>query len=269
MVSLSLVTRTILALCFVSIGAAMAKAPPKENPDADYAIAMSHYAKRNYKTALTAFEEMERKYPNYSKKKDILIMQAYLQYLNKEYDLVDIPVKQFVLYYGNQPERIYLDYLLIMSFYRQITGLSKSYNMLQNTYLALLSFISKYKDTPYAQDAQKKVMHLAAIIYYNEIVVGEFYQSRGDYFSAISRFNQILLFKPEGLMAVAYYRLYECYKLLGIIDVAEKYYSLFKIESKRKYPGLPFEITSSFYNISHPSGKQCAAFSRVLDVSNP
>jgi outer membrane protein assembly factor BamD len=195
------------------------------DPEGEYYAAMEYYTIGNYSAAIMALENIERRYPTFVFATKVLVMQAFIQYLDKEYEKASGIVDAFMSLYPQSPYMPYMEYLKTMCIYRRISGITKSYEMLLQSRLEMLTIAAKYKDTIYGDEAKKYSDKLHGISMYAEIKVGESYQYVGDYFAAIKRYNNIIKNQVTNLLPIASYRLYECYRDLGIADQSEYYYN--------------------------------------------
>ena len=198
---------------------------PLENFTAEEIYKRGEYeleAQTNPKDAIHYFSEVERLYPYSDWAKRALIMQAFSQHQDKDYESSRVSAQRFIDTYPGDEDAAYARYLLALSYYDQIDEVGRDQGI---TFLALQSLravIEEYPDSDYARSAMLKFDlafdHLAA----KEMEIGRYYLKKGHYTAAINRFRvvveqfQTTTHTPEALM-----RLTEAYLALGLNDEAQ------------------------------------------------
>ena len=194
-----------------------------DNIALDYYQAMNAYAEGNNTVAIEKFEYIITKYPSARLSKSARIMIAYLNYLDQEYENTIRMIDEFLSMYPKTKYKPYLEYMKALCVYRRITGITKSYEMIVKSIEAMQYVAKQYPNTTYGDDAAKKVKFLRNVLAYNEISIGQEYQSKEVYYSAIKRYNMIVKTKQPSFLPIALMRLSECYEALGINDLAAYY----------------------------------------------
>lgn len=177
---------------------------------------------RNPEDAVFFFSEVERLYPYSEWAKRALIMQAYANHQDKNYEEARGAAQRFIDTYPGDEDAAYAKYLLALSYYDQIDEVGRDQGLTFQALQALREVIEEYPDSEYARSAILKFDlafdHLAA----KEMEIGRYYLKRGHYSAAINRFRvvveefQTTTQTPEALM-----RLVEAYLSLGLYDEAQ------------------------------------------------
>ena len=82
--------------------------------------------------------------------------------------------------------------------------------------------IRKYPDSPYAEDARKKVLATRDQLAGKDMEVGRYYLERDDLLAAINRFRAVVEnYQNTRHVEEALYRLAEAYYALGVTDEAQ------------------------------------------------
>ncbi|MDA7845230.1 outer membrane protein assembly factor BamD [Rickettsiales bacterium] len=203
----------------------------KETPAQDYYRAMYKYANGKFEESSKAFEDIEIKYPTLSYIKKVKIMLIYTKYLDRDYEFTKVLIQDFLQLYPSSEYDEYLSYLDALCDYRQITGIDKAFDAQLKTKAEMLNTALKYPNSKYGKDAKQKYEYLTKIISFNNYIAGNTYQKDRSYFAAIKRYLDLVHDQQSknqiNLLPIAYYRLYECYRDIGIEDMSKKYKSLF------------------------------------------
>ncbi|MBL0725465.1 MAG: outer membrane protein assembly factor BamD [Alphaproteobacteria bacterium] len=218
----------------------------QETPVQDYYRAMHQYTNGQYANAKKSFEDIERRYPTFPFMKQVKIMIVYLLYMDREYGSAVDNIEGFLSMHPNSGYEPYLAYLRAICFYRQVTGLQKSYEMRVKALAEMESVIVRFGDTVYAKKAKETVEYLKKLIIYNEFLIGQTYHNERAYFAAINRYLRALSIdkktKRKDFLPVIYFRLYECYHDLDINILEDKYRNLFNKSVKNLHGSISFNI---------------------------
>ncbi len=107
--------------------------------------------------------------------------------------------------------------------YEQIADIRRDQNNTEQALLAFRQIVRLYPDSDYARDARVKIEltldHLAG----KEMEIGRFYQTTGEFFAAIGRFNNVVQeYQTTSHTPEALHRITEAYLALGIVLEARK-----------------------------------------------
>ncbi len=218
----------LFILPLVALSACSKKEETKEKPPQSveklYNDAMDKLKDRDYKEAITAFEEVERQHSYSEWALRAEIMASYAAYRNMQYDTAVSNLDRFVKQHPNNNDTAYAFYLKAMCYYVQITDVGRDQRVTTQAQQALTEVVKRFPDTEYARDARIKLDLVSDHLAGKEMEIGRYYQKRQDYLAAINRFRivvekyQMTSHTPEAL-----HRLVECYLKLGVTDQAQKY----------------------------------------------
>jgi len=174
------------------------------------------------KSSLKQFGEVERQYPYSSYATQAILMQSYISYkLGKWDDAINAANRYITLHPGGKDVG-YAYYLAAVCNYDQIGNTRHDQSATKKALEALEEVAQRFPGTPYAQDAEKKVMvardHLAG----KEMEVGRYYYRQGAYLAGINRFKTVITdYRNTNQTAEALYRLTEGYMALGVVSEAQ------------------------------------------------
>ena len=197
---------------------------PPEAVDVLYNRARDEMDQRNYKSAVAAYEEVERQHPYSEWAKHALIMSAYTNYRATKFDDAILTLERYVKLYPNSDSTDYAYYLTALCKYEQITDVGRDQRATQEALDALTEVVNRFPNSEYARDAKLKrdlaFDHLAG----KEMVIGRYYLNRGEPLAGINRFKYVLdNFGTTSHVPEALHRLVESYLLLGVKEEAKRY----------------------------------------------
>ncbi len=179
-------------------------------------------SKKDPRTALTYFQEVERLYPYTEWAKRALIMQAFTLHKSKNYEESRVAAQRYLDFYPAGEDTAYAQFLLALSYYDQIDEVGRDQGLTFQALQALRVVIEKYPDSEYAKSAMLKFDlafdHLAA----KEMEIGRYYLKQHHYAAALNRFRTVVQdYQTTAQTAEALERLVECYLALGLPDEAQ------------------------------------------------
>ncbi|MGB1548080.1 MAG: outer membrane protein assembly factor BamD [Alphaproteobacteria bacterium] len=188
-----------------------------------YNHAMDVLAEGDLKAAIEAFDEVERQHPYSVWATKAQLMSAYSQYLRNRYPEAIAALDRFIQFHPGNPDTPYAYYLKALSYYEQISDVTRDQKMTKQAAEALETLIRRFPDSKYARDARLKLEfthnHLAG----KEMEVGRYYLKHGNYLAAIKRFRTVVdKYQDTQQVAEALHRLTECYVALGLVHEARK-----------------------------------------------
>ncbi len=215
----------ILGLALGSLGAC--SSTPTDEPETPaeplYLKASDLMDKGENKKAAKVFEDIERQHPYSPWAKRAQIMAAYAQYQALDYDDAIVTLNAFLQLHPGHKDVAYALYLRALCFYERIEDVRRDPTWAREALQALSDVITRFPDTPYAQDAHIKISlihdHLAGA----EMDVGRQYLKRSIYTAAILRFRHVVEEYPTtSHTPEALHRLVECDLALGLPREAQE-----------------------------------------------
>lgn len=188
-----------------------------------YIEAQKYIDYKQYKFAAVAFDEVERQHPYSLWARRSQLMSSYSYYMSNDYEDAILSAERFLALHPGNKNAVYARYLIGLSYYEQIADIRRDQNNTEQALGAFTEIVRRYPTSDYAKDARVKIEltrdHLAG----KEMEIGRFYQTTGEFFAAIGRFNNVIkLYETTSHTPEALHRITEAYLALGIVAEAEK-----------------------------------------------
>jgi outer membrane protein assembly factor BamD len=168
------------------------------------------------------FREVERLYPYSEWARRAIVMLAYAQHRDRDYDAARATAQRFLDQFPGDADAAWAAYILALTYYDQIDEVGRDQGLTFQALRHLRIVIEQYPNTEYARSAVLKFDlafdHLAA----KEMEIGRYYLRQRNYTAAINRFRvvvedyQTTTHTPEAL-----HRLVESFLALGLRDEAQ------------------------------------------------
>ena len=188
-----------------------------------YTAAKKNLDRGNYQLSAALFDEVERQHPYSVWARRAQLMGAFSYYMSKDYTKAIESVQRFLSIHPGNRDAPYAYYLVALSYYEQITDVSRDQKITSQAQDALGELIRRYPNTRYAADARLKLDLVRDHLAGKEMEVGRFYETRANWLGASMRFRRVIdtyqttSHAPEALM-----RLTEAYLALGVPEEAKK-----------------------------------------------
>jgi outer membrane protein assembly factor BamD len=215
----------LLAASFVlsSCGRAEKETPLAEQPPQQiFELAESELERGKAEKAAGLFADVERLYPYSEWAKRALIMSAFANHQDGNYEQSRADSQRYLDFYPADQDAAYAQYLIALSFYDQIDNVSRDQGVTFQALQALRTVIERYPDSEYATTSLLKfdlaLDHLAG----KEMEIGRYYLKRGHFGAAINRFRVVVEeFQTTSHTPEALHRLVESYLSLGLTADAQ------------------------------------------------
>jgi outer membrane protein assembly factor BamD len=199
-----------------------------------YSAAQSRMQQGNYRIAAALFDEVERQHPYSPWARRAQLMSAFNYYAASQYTESIQSAQRFLQLHPGNRDAPYAYYLVALSYYEQISDVTRDQRITRQAQEALGELIRRYPESRYAADARLKLDlvndHLAG----KEMEIGRYYQRSGRWLAGTLRFRQVVdNYQTTSHAPEALYRLTESYLSLGIPDEARRAAAVLG----RNYPG--------------------------------
>mgnify|MGYP005633023365 CR=1 FL=1 len=219
-------TRTLFvsAALLLLVACAAEEEVYKEEPvERLYNTALAQLENGEYESSAKAFTEVDRQHPYSVWATKAQLMAAFSYYQGNEYDDSIIALDRFIRIHPSNRDVPYAYYLKALSYYEQISDIGRDQQMTQLALKALREIVTRFPNSKYSRDAALKIDltqdHLAG----KEMEIGRFYQTAGEFFAAIGRYNNVVGdYQTTSHTPEALHRLTEAYLALGIVMEAKK-----------------------------------------------
>lgn len=191
--------------------------------DTLYTAAKNRLDRGDYKQAAALFDEVERQHPYSPWARRAQLMSAFSYYVARDYTKSIQSAQRFLSIHPGNKDASYAYYLIAVSYYEQISDVTRDQKITQQAKQALTDVVRRYPDTRFAADARLKIDlvndHLAG----KEMTIGRSYQRSGKWLAAALRFRNVVDgYQTTSHAPEALYRLVESYLSLGIPAEAQK-----------------------------------------------
>lgn len=188
-----------------------------------YADAARQLERRRYVEAVAGFEEVERQHPYSAWARRAILMKAFAQYQDNEYEDAIETLDGFISLHPGNKDAPYAYYLKAMCYYERISAVGRDQKNTDDAVKALNDVVKRYPNTEYARDARLKLDltydHLAG----REMYVGRYYQRSNKTLAAINRYKTVVdKYQTTSQVPEALHRLVENYLSLGLVGEAQR-----------------------------------------------
>ena len=219
----------ILTLCAaVALGACGSSSKKKEKfayverpVEILYQQASRAMERKRFDDAAELFGEVERQHPYSAWARRAILMKAFAQYRQNDYEEAVTTLDQFISLHPGNKDAPYAYYLKAMCFYERVRDVGRDQDFTNNSVAALNDVVKRFPETEYARDARLKLDltfdHLAG----KEMYIGRYYQRYGKHIAAINRFKSVVNnYQTTSHTEEALYRLVEANLQIGVVEEA-------------------------------------------------
>ena len=188
-----------------------------------YRAAQDRLDRNQYGLAAALFDEVERQHPYSPWARRAQLMSSFSYYMDREYTPAIEAAQRFLAIHPGNKDAPYAYYLIGLSYYEQISDVTRDQKITQQASAALGEVIRRYPDSRYASDARLKVDLVQDHLAGKEMEIGRFYQRSSNWLAASIRFREVVdKYQTTSHTPEALYRLTECYLALGVPAEAKK-----------------------------------------------
>jgi len=190
--------------------------------DTLYNQALASLNKGNTKRAKKKLEELDQQHPYSEYSRRSLILQAFLDYRRANYGDTIITGKRYVSLYPGDKDAAYAQYLVGMSYFKQMPDVSRDQTTTGQAFNAFNLVVERYPESEYVEDAKTKMRITLDQLAGKEMLNGRYYLERREFLAAINRFRKVVeKFQQTRHVEEALARLTEAYYALGIVSEAQ------------------------------------------------
>ena len=193
-----------------------------EPADRLYNQALANMDAGNLREAKKKFAKVDRQHPYSVHGRKAQVMQTFIAYRTRDYADAIAAGKRFVRQFPSDKEAAYMQYLVGMSYHKQIVDVTRDQKAATNAQNAFKTLIERYPDSEYVNDAKKKIRIARDQIAGKSMQVGRYYQERREHLAAINRFRRVVEKHGDTRHSEeALFRLTESYYALGLVSEAQ------------------------------------------------
>lgn len=191
-------------------------------PDVLYNQGLANLNAGRVGEASKKFDAIDRQHPYSEYARKALVMEAFSQYRQGNYDEAVTAGKRYVQMYPTTPDAAYAQYIIGLSYFRQIPDITRDQAQSQKAIEAMEEVENRWPDSEYVDDAQQKIRFARDQLAGKEMQVGRYYLERREYLAAIKRFRFVVeQYSNTRHVEEALARLTEAYYAMGLTDEAQ------------------------------------------------
>lgn len=168
------------------------------------------------------FDAVDRQHPYSEFARKALVMSAFTKYRQGDYDEAINTGKRYVTLYPSTDEAAYAQYIVGLSYFRQIRNVTQDQKEAYRTVEAMNEVVERWPESEYVEDAQTKIRFARDQLAGKEMQIGRYYLERRDYLAAIKRFRGVVeVYSNTRHIEEALARLVEAYYAMGLVSEAQ------------------------------------------------
>jgi outer membrane protein assembly factor BamD len=172
--------------------------------------------------AAKKFEAVDRQHPYSEPARKALLMSAFTNYRSAKYEEAITAGQRYVSLYPTSEDAAYAQYLIGLSYFRQIRDVTQDQKEARRTAEAMRELIERWPDSEYVDDAHAKIRYARDQLAGKEMQVGRYYLERREYVGAIKRFRNVVeMYSDTRHVEEALARLAETYLAMGLASEAQ------------------------------------------------
>ncbi len=172
--------------------------------------------------AAKKFAAVDRQHPYSEYARRSIVLGAFANYRQGRYPEAISAAKRYVTLYPTDKDAAYAQYIIGLSYWRQIPDVTRDQADSRRTLAAFQELIDRYPESEYVDDAKLKMRFARDQIAGKEMQVGRYYLERKEYLAAIKRFRLVVeQFSNTRHTEEALARLTEAYFALGLASEAQ------------------------------------------------
>ncbi len=172
--------------------------------------------------AAKKFAAVDRQHPYSEYARRSIVLGAFANYRQGRYPEAISGAKRYVTLYPTDKDAAYAQYIIGLSYWRQIPDVTRDQADSRRTLAAFQELVDRYPESEYLDDAKLKMRFARDQIAGKEMQVGRYYLERKEYLAGIKRFRLVVeQFSNTRHTEEALARLVESYFALGLASEAQ------------------------------------------------
>lgn len=193
-----------------------------EPADALYNQGLANLEAGRMKEAIAKFEAVDRQHPYSEYARKAMVMSAFANYRRGNYEDAINTGKRYVALYPSNEDAAYAQYIVGLSYHRQIRDVTQDQAEARRTLEAMDEVITRWPDSPYVEDAKAKRRFARDQLAGKEMQIGRYYLERREYVAAAKRFRNVVeVYSDTRQVEEALARLTETYYAMGLASEAQ------------------------------------------------
>lgn len=190
--------------------------------DVLYNQALANMNAGRLEEASKKFAAVDRQHPYSEYARKSMVMGAFANYRQGNYDDAISSAKRYLTLYPSTEDAPYAEYIIGLSYYRQIKDVTQDQKEARQTIQAMQDLVQRWPDSEYVEDAKAKIRFANDQLAGKEMQIGRYYLERREYIAAIKRFRTVVEnYSNTRHIEEALARLTEAYYAMGLTDEAQ------------------------------------------------
>ncbi|TWH01046.1 Beta-barrel assembly machine subunit BamD [Mesorhizobium sp. J18] len=174
------------------------------------------------KEAVAKFEAIDRQHPYSEFARKALIMNTFANYRQGNYEEAVTAGKRYVSLYPTTEDAAYAQYLIGLSYHRQIRDVTQDQRETRRMIEAMEEVVQRWPESEYVEDAKAKIRIGRDQLAGKEMQIGRYYLERREYVAAVRRFRGVVEnYGNTRHVEEALARLTETYMAMGLTGEAQ------------------------------------------------
>ena len=191
-------------------------------PDQLYNQGLANLNAGRLKEAGRKFDAVDREHPYTEYARKAMLMNTFTNYRQGTYDAAINSGKRYVQLYPSSDDAAYAQYLVGLSYFRQIRDVTQDQKDSRRAIDAMQEVVQRWPNSEYVDDAQAKIRFARDQLAGKEMQVGRYYLERREYIAAIKRFRYVVeSYSNTRHVEEALARLTEAYYAMGLTQEAQ------------------------------------------------
>jgi len=191
-------------------------------PEVLYNQGLANMKAGNVAEASRKFDSIDKQNPFTEWGRKALVMSTFSKYRLGNNDDAIATGNRYMAQYPNSEDSAYVQYLIGLSYAKQIADVTQDQRMAQRTIDAMTKVVKDYPKSEYVEDAQAKIRFARDQLAGKEMQIGRYYLERKEYLAAIQRFRNVVeQYSNTNQVEEALSRLTEAYYAMGIVEEAQ------------------------------------------------
>src|SRR4051794_19596447 len=128
-----------------------------EPADVLYNQGLANLEQGRMREAGKKFEAVDRQHPYSEQARKAIVMDAFTQYRQGNYDDAINAAKRYVSLYPTNPDAAYAQYIIGLCYFKQIRDVTQDQKEARKTIEAMNEVVQRWPDSEYVEDAQAKI----------------------------------------------------------------------------------------------------------------
>lgn len=222
--------RVIAALVIAAGAASLAGCSSKSdakllNPDPPgkmYAEADALLQRGRYEEAAKKFEDLDRDHPYAPEARRAMVMAGYAYYKGGRYPEAIEAAKRYTTMHPGTKDAALAHHIIASSHFDEMKDPTRDQSATRKALAELKVLTTRYPDSPYAKQAENRILLCEDALAASEMNVGRYYLKKRNHVAAINRFKSVVSeYQTTAHVEEALMRLTESYLSLGIQNEAQ------------------------------------------------